>query len=75
MEDWYKKLNATDGPLNGKQFAVTGYSLGGHLATAFNLLRREDGTQDRITNVVTFNGVGVGYIKDGSLIGACYVPL
>lgn len=43
MEDWYKNtLIAPGGPLAGKQFTVTGYSLGGHLATAFNILRREE---------------------------------
>lgn len=70
MEDWYKSLNATGGLLEGKQFAVTGYSLGGHLATAFNLLRGEDGTRDRITNVVTFNGAGVGKVTQGTLTSA-----
>jgi hypothetical protein len=45
MEDWYAALRtkyATDFAASpGGQFAVTGYSLGGHLATAFNLLRME----------------------------------
>lgn len=58
MEDWYAKL-----VLNGKitdptQLSVTGYSLGGHLATAFNLMRQEAGTQ--LKQVVTFNGAGMG---------------
>ena len=62
MQAWYKELTASTGPLGaGQSFAVTGYSLGGDLATAFNLLRCEDSTQaSRIDKVVTFNGAGVG---------------
>lgn len=60
MEAWYKLLKETNLIPAGQKFSVTGYSLGGHLATAFNLLRREDGTQSRIDKVVTFNGAGVG---------------
>ncbi len=58
MQDWYASLSERgliDGPLS-----VTGYSLGGHLATAFNLLHPGVAQQ-----VVTFNGAGVGKIKDG----------
>ena len=66
MEAWYKHLQDTQLIPDGAKFSVTGYSLGGHLATAFNLLRREDGTQaSRIDKVVTFNGAGVGLIKQG----------
>lgn len=58
MRNWYESLESRElikGPLS-----VTGYSLGGHLATAFNLLySRAD------TKVVTFNGAGVGEIKKG----------
>ncbi|WP_141243668.1 calcium-binding protein, partial [Pseudomonas indica] len=57
MQDWYASLSERgliDGPLS-----VTGYSLGGHLATAFNLLHPGVAQQ-----VVTFNGAGVGKIKD-----------
>jgi hypothetical protein len=48
MEAWYKNVLSTDTTFlaNGsggvKKFNVTGYSLGGHLATAFNILRREE---------------------------------
>jgi hypothetical protein len=42
MEDWYAQLRAEPNLLAGKTFNVTGYSLGGHLATAFNILRREE---------------------------------
>ncbi|HLD65745.1 MAG TPA: hypothetical protein VJA19_06865, partial [Pseudomonas sp.] len=59
MQDWYASLGERgliDGPLS-----VTGYSLGGHLATAFNLLY-----PDAAQQVVTFNGAGVGKINDES---------
>ena len=40
MEAWYAKLKKEGGPLAaGQTFDVSGYSLGGHLATAFNMLR------------------------------------
>ena len=58
MEAWYAQLTGPGGALNGNKFSVTGYSLGGHLATAFNLLH--PGAADK---VVTFNGAGVGRIK------------
>lgn len=58
MEKWFAKLRAPGGALEGKKFSVTGYSLGGHLATAFNLLHPGEATE-----VVTFNGAGVGLIK------------
>lgn len=58
MEDWYAQL-VLDGKIaDPAQLSATGYSLGGHLATAFNLLRRESGTT--LQEVVTFNGAGVG---------------
>jgi Ca2+-binding RTX toxin-like protein len=65
MKAWYEQLNAAGGQLAGKSFAVTGYSLGGHLATAFNLLRHGDGSAGRIKEVVTFNGAGVGKMREG----------
>lgn len=48
--------------LPGKNVFVTGYSLGGQLATTVNLLHRGGAEQ-----VVTFNGAGSGKIGDGSL--------
>ena len=33
MENWYAKLQADPSKLQGKSFSVTGYSLGGYLAT------------------------------------------
>lgn len=62
MEKWYGELARAGGPLDGKAFSVTGYSLGGHLATAFNLMHPGAASQ-----VVTFNGAGIGKIGDGSL--------
>ena len=38
MEAWYAELKKTGGPLDGKAFSVTGYSLEDHLATGFSLL-------------------------------------
>ena len=38
MEAWYQSLKDRDLLPTGQSFAVTGYSLGGHLATVFNLL-------------------------------------
>lgn len=73
MQDWYNallssnKLSATD------RFAVTGYSLGGHLATAFSLLMNEAGKSGNITGVYTFNGAGVGDVKSGTLTEALNV--
>jgi hypothetical protein len=57
MQAWYAELNQAGGPLVGQTFSVTGYSLGGHLASAFNLMY---GGDPRVREVVTFNGAGVG---------------
>ncbi|MDA8452792.1 hypothetical protein M5C97_24620 [Acidovorax sp. NCPPB 3859] len=66
MQAWYAKLKSDPALLgSGQAFSVTGYSLGGHLATVFNLLN-----QDAAQRVVTFNGAGVGRIQDGTLQGA-----
>ncbi len=66
MQAWYAELKADPNKLGGGQaFSVTGYSLGGHLATAFNLLNAGEAQR-----VVTFNGAGVGLVRDGSLQGA-----
>ncbi|CAN5472378.1 hypothetical protein BH11PSE11_BH11PSE11_04950 [soil metagenome] len=64
LEAWYDTLNADPAKLGGKNFTVTGYSLGGHLATAFNLLHETEG---RITSTYTFNGAGVGRVVTGTL--------
>lgn len=79
METWYAELKAAGhfNDANGQpaHFSVTGYSLGGHLATAFNLMH---GPQSGIVpaadepildQVITFNGAGVGRIGDANLVG------
>ncbi len=70
MESWYAQLLQRPDLLGGRAFNVTGYSLGGHLATAFNLLRRDElarnGTPNPIIATYTFNGAGVGRVADGT---------
>ena len=57
MEKWYSEIrDKITGPLT-----ATGYSLGGHLATAFNFLHGQD-TDVTLSAVYTFNGAGVGRI-------------
>ena len=62
MEAWFKQLEADPNKLKGKTYSVTGYSLGGHLATVFNLLRQEEAqagpTSAHLDKVVTFNAGG-----------------
>ncbi|MDO5693314.1 MAG: hypothetical protein Q4G70_12720 [Pseudomonadota bacterium] len=70
MEKWYASLKASGKIGVSEPIAVTGYSLGGHLATAFNLLHKDDLTAmgaPVISATYTFNGAGVGKIKQGSL--------
>ena len=67
MEEWYETIatqHASDFAAAGNKFAVTGYSLGGHLASVFNLLHGTHATtgQANITQVVTFNGAGIGAV-------------
>ena len=61
MQSWVDSL--LDGSkLNLSQtLTVTGYSLGGHLATAFELLY-----PNAATSIYTFNGAGVGRIESGT---------
>lgn len=63
MEAWYLKLKEKN-MITGR-LTVTGYSLGGHLATAFNMLHGGDAKE-----IVTFNGAGVGKIVQGDLASA-----
>lgn len=80
MEEWYASLLAigaldpSKGIPPGAQFSVTGYSLGGHLATAFNILRRDEsrasGGENPIIATYTFNGAGVGGLRDGVELGS-----
>ena len=61
MEQWFSEIKSKiDGPLS-----VTGYSLGGHLATAFNILHHNE---KLISDTYTFNGAGVGKIVGASNI-------
>ncbi|GHU02534.1 hypothetical protein FACS1894154_12420 [Betaproteobacteria bacterium] len=61
MEDWYQELK-NDLPAN-VDLTVIGYSLGGHLATAFRQLRLEANEPDIAT--YSINGAGTGKIKNG----------
>ncbi|WP_272947467.1 calcium-binding protein, partial [Variovorax sp. JS1663] len=68
MEAWYASLKSSGKIGASDKFSVTGYSLGGHLATAFNLLRQEEaigGTPNPINATYTFNGAGVGDLLNG----------
>ena len=69
MERWYAELRRNAIVKPGDRFTVTGYSLGGHLATAFNFLRKEEaealGTHNPIVATYTFNGAGAGDILNG----------
>jgi hypothetical protein len=72
MQAWYQRLRetySTDFARAGGKFAVTGYSLGGHLAAAFDLLRTEDNTFNaRVSSTYTFNGAGVGKLNPGATL-------
>jgi RTX calcium-binding nonapeptide repeat (4 copies) len=63
MEAWYSGLKASGKLAAGRAFSVTGYSLGGHLATAFSMLRQEQGEGGRISATYTFNGAGIGDLR------------
>ena len=66
MEKWVQSLKDAKIIGNGKEVSVTGYSLGGHLATAFNILHNYEGTDIKIKQTFTFNGAGVGLDNDGN---------
>jgi Ca2+-binding RTX toxin-like protein len=74
MEAWYTQLTAANGALHGQTYSVTGYSLGGHLATVFNQLRQAELQSGppaaTLYQVVTFNGAGVGLVTQGNLTDA-----
>ena len=56
MEEYYRRLKAPGGALEGvARFNVTGYSLGGHLATLFTLMHESE-----VIQTVTFNAPGHG---------------
>ncbi|MGE4237665.1 putative Ig domain-containing protein [Hydrogenophaga sp.] len=58
MQAWFESLQARN--LVSAPLTVTGYSLGGHLATAFNLLY-----PSAVTATYTYNGAGVGLVDEG----------
>jgi len=64
MQKWYATQVAPLLTGTGK-LDVTGYSLGGHLATAFYDLHA-----DKIGSVYTFNGAGVGTVRQNTHLGA-----
>ncbi|NML27864.1 calcium-binding protein [Zoogloea dura] len=66
MEAWWEKLQANGVLTRDAKVTVTGYSLGGHLATAFSLLH---GTE-RVSAVYTFNGAGVGDVHSNTSLDA-----
>ncbi|MFV0678998.1 lipase family protein, partial [Ottowia sp.] len=69
MEEWFGELKASGTLDPAASINVTGYSLGGHLATAFNLLHQNDLTAmgaPLIGQTYTFSGAGVGKLKDGA---------
>jgi Ca2+-binding RTX toxin-like protein len=72
MESWYQSLKtkySTEFTAAQGKVAVTGYSLGGHLATAFSELRIEDGTfNSQVSGVYTLNGAGVGKLNQGQTL-------
>ncbi|WHZ24766.1 MAG: calcium-binding protein [Nitrospira sp.] len=57
MEDYYQSLKASGQLPAGAVLNVTGYSLGGHLATVFTELHPNE-----INHTYTFNGAGRGHI-------------
>ncbi|MBL0207396.1 MAG: hypothetical protein IPP84_05305 [Propionivibrio sp.] len=65
MEDWYASLKTSGKIPAGSSLSVTGYSLGGHLATAFNLLHPGEAA-----STYTFNGAGVGTVNAGESLRA-----
>ncbi|MBL8422569.1 MAG: hypothetical protein JNK06_03535, partial [Candidatus Accumulibacter phosphatis] len=65
MDDWYASLKRSGKIPAGSSLTVTGYSLGGHLATAFNLLHPGEAG-----STYTFNGAGVGKLDTGQSLRA-----
>lgn len=64
METWYAQL-LQQGKLVEGQFSLTGYSLGGHLASAFNEMH-----PTAVRQVVTFNGAGIGAVDPDKRLSA-----
>ena len=66
MEKWVQSLRADGFIGEGKEVSVTGYSLGAHLATVFNILHNYKESDIKIKQTFTFNGAGVGLDNDGN---------
>ena len=66
MEKWVQSLKKAKIIGDGKEVSVTGYSLGGHLATVFNILHNYKESDIKIKQTFTFNGAGVGLDSDGN---------
>lgn len=65
MKEWIDELRK-DGVMKN-DITVTGYSLGGHLATALYQLQLEGTFAGlNIVNTYTFNGAGIGKLLDGA---------
>lgn len=62
---WFNELNAPGGALTGRNFVLTGYSLGANIAAGLNYLLAESGQGSRISATYTFNGAGFGDILPG----------
>jgi Ca2+-binding RTX toxin-like protein len=63
MERYYRELKTSGLLPQNAVLSVTGYSLGGHLATVFTELHSTE-----IQHTYTFNGAGRGHISGGSSI-------
>ena len=62
MEAWFNTLKTKGIIGEDQKITVTGYSLGGHLATSFHILHSE-----QIDKTFTFNGAGVGDVGSDGL--------
>src|SRR6218665_36334 len=61
MKAWVESLRSREKISSTATLTVTGYSLGGHLATAFRLLH-----PTTVIPTYTFNGAGVGTVHEGT---------
>ncbi len=64
MKRWVDGLRTLGLIPSSTPVTVTGYSLGGHLAAAYNHLMDDAGTTGRVATTYTFNGAGVGYVSN-----------
>lgn len=70
-QDWYAELKNDDTKLGaGQAFSVTGYSLGGHLTTAFKLLRIIEAREQFIGLDAAFKLFKVGAVQSGAMRNA-----